>query len=243
MLGQVVRTPAVRVRRDVRSVDNDERSSPSAMVAKKHYSVRQTYWIAHDAVRTIRHFARLRADGERFTERLMLAVTEVNGCALCAYGHTRFALEAGLSGDEIRELLAGAADGVPDEELAAIAFAQHYAATEGHPDRLAWTKLVEEYGEDRALGILGAVRMIMWGNAVGIPWSALLSRLRGAPYPRSSLRYEIGTVLADAAVMPVAVMHAGISRARGVGAQRKGAEPAASSRPPRKPRARTSTRL
>ena len=184
---------------------------PRAIVAKKHYTVRQTYWITYEAVRTIRHFARLRSGREQFTERIMLAVTEVNGCALCAYGHTRFALEAGLSGDEVRELLGGAATRVPDDELPAIAFAQHYADTEGHPDRLAWETLVDNYGHECALGILGAVRMMMWGNAVGIPWSALLSRLRGAPYPASSLRSEIGTIVGDGSVMPVAAIHAAIS--------------------------------
>jgi len=196
-------------------VNDDAQLSPMAMVAKKHYTVRQTYRITHDAARALRHFTRLRAAGEQFTERIMLAVTEVNGCALCAYGHTRFALDAGLTGDEVRELLGGVAAGVPDDELAAIAFAQHYADTEGHPDLVAWRTLVDDYGQDRALATLGAIRMIMWGNAVGIPWSALLSRLRGAPYPRSSLGYEIGTVVGDAFVMPIAVIHAGISGLRG----------------------------
>jgi hypothetical protein len=30
-------------------------------------------------------------------------------------------------------------------------------------------RLVQVYREQAALGLLGAVRMIMWGNAVGIP--------------------------------------------------------------------------
>lgn len=185
------------------------------MVAKRHYSLRETYWIAHDAVRTIRHFARLRARGRQLTERIMLAVTEVNGCALCAHGHTRFALEAGVSGDEIRELLGGVADTVPDAELPAIVFAQHYADTRGNPDHHVWRNLVEVYGEEQAVGILGTARIIMWGNAVGIPWSSLLSRLRGRPHPSSSVGCEIGTIVGATFVVPVAVIHAGISRLRG----------------------------
>ena len=192
-----------------------EQTSTMAMVAKKHYSVRETYWIAHGAARTIGHFARLRARGPRFAERIMLAVTEVNGCALCAYGHTRFALDAGLSSDEIRELLGGVADGVPEDELPAIVFAQHYADTRGHPDPHSWRNLVDVYGEGQALGILGTARMMMCGNAFGIPWSALLSRLRGAPYPRSSLPSEIGTIMGATFVLPVAVIHAGFSESRG----------------------------
>jgi AhpD family alkylhydroperoxidase len=196
-------------------VDDGARQVGLAVVAKKRYSVRQTYRIAHDAARTVRHFAKLRSDGEQFTERIMLAVTEVNGCALCAYGHTRFALDAGMSPDEVRGLLGGVVDGVPEDELPGIAFAQHYADTRGRPHPGAWSRIVDECGQDRALGILGTTRMIMLGNAVGIPWSALLSRLRGAPYPTSSLGYEIGTIVGDAVVLPMAVIHAGISELRG----------------------------
>jgi AhpD family alkylhydroperoxidase len=192
----------------------DDRGRSVAMVARKHYSVSETYWLTHDAARTIRQFARLRARSPRLTERIMLAVTEVNGCALCAYGHTRLALEAGLTSDEIRELLGGMGDSVPDTELPAVAFAQHHADRRGRPDQDVWRRLVDVYGQDRALGVLATARMIMCGNAVGIPWSALLSRLRRAPYPDSSLRREIGSIAGSALVTPVAVAHGRISALR-----------------------------
>jgi AhpD family alkylhydroperoxidase len=192
----------------------EEYSRPVAMVAKKRYSVRETYWLTHDAARTIRQFANLRSRSPRVTERIMLAVTEVNGCALCAYGHTRFALDAGLTDDEIRELLGGMGDSVPDTELPAVAFAQHCADQRGRPDRDVWRRLVDLYGQDQALGVLATTRMIMCGNALGIPWSALLSRLRGNPYPDSSLPREVGSIAGSALVMPVAVAHGRISALR-----------------------------
>ncbi|MDY0023535.1 MAG: carboxymuconolactone decarboxylase family protein [Candidatus Izemoplasmatales bacterium] len=34
-------------------------------------------------------------------ERLMLATTEVNGCELCSYAHTKMALKQGFSQEEI----------------------------------------------------------------------------------------------------------------------------------------------
>ena len=40
-----------------------------------------------------------------FRERLMLAVTAVNGCRYCSYAHTRAALKGGLSREEISGLL------------------------------------------------------------------------------------------------------------------------------------------
>lgn len=33
----------------------------------------------------------------KFKERIMLAVTEVNGCIMCSYVHTKLSLKAGLS--------------------------------------------------------------------------------------------------------------------------------------------------
>ena len=99
------------------SVSRTEQLDPWAVRAKKHYSVREIYSITRVAVGTARHVARLRRErGEQYTERIMLAVTEVNGCALCAYGHTRFALEAGLSPAEVRDLLGGVATNSPDDE-------------------------------------------------------------------------------------------------------------------------------
>lgn len=187
------------------------------MLAKKHYSVREIYGITHQAVRTGRFLATTRLGRDRqFTERIMLAVTEVNGCELCSFAHTRFALEAGLSDAEVRSLLGGVSEGVPDHQVAAIAFAQHYADTRGHPDALAWQDVVDVYGEEEVLGVLAAVRIMMWGNAVGIPMSSLRSRLNGAPDPGSSLRYEVTTILGSTAVMPFALVHALISMMRRV---------------------------
>ena len=186
------------------------------MLATYHYSVGETYWIAHQAARTVRFVGRSRAGRDRrFRERIMLAVTEVNGCELCSFAHARFALQAGLSHAEVRALLGGAAIGVPGDQLPAIAFAQHYAGNRGSLDALAWQQLVDVYGEADALGVLGAVRVMMWGNAVGIPWSSLRSRLKGAPHPDSSRRYELTTTVGSAVVTPFALAHALISDLRG----------------------------
>ncbi len=145
----------------------------------------------------------------------MLAVTEVNGCALCSYAHTRMALEMGLPEAEVRGLLAGMADGVPSDDLNGLAFAQHYADTRGRPDPTAWSELTQLYGEEHALCILRATRMIMWGNATGIPLGSLLARVRGSSDPNSSLTYEVLTTLGALAILPVALGHAACSLARG----------------------------
>ena len=106
--------------------------------ARKLATPAQAYLALYRALRTVGAFRKAKQSGSlslQLQERLMLAVTEVNGCALCSYGHSRMALEAGLSGQEIEELLGGQTDGAPKEELPAILFAQHYADTRGKPNR------------------------------------------------------------------------------------------------------------
>ena len=66
-----------------------------------------------------------------FRERLMLAVTAVNGCRYCTYYHAQEALKAGLPDEELQKLLEGVIDDAPSEELPALLYAQHWAETDG----------------------------------------------------------------------------------------------------------------
>ena len=81
-----------------------------ATATRTHYSVREIYRITLLALRTTRAARHARCD-RAASERVMLAVTEVNGCEICSYAHTRRALEAGLSDAEVRELLGGVSRG------------------------------------------------------------------------------------------------------------------------------------
>lgn len=178
---------------------------------KRFYTPGEFYRILLLGLRTAPRLLRSRRGGEldpEFVERIMLAVTEVNGCEVCSYAHARMALAQGMSREEIQKLLSGNTEGVPAEEAVGIAFAQHYADSRGNPDPAAWLRLVEAYGSTRAFGILGAARVMMIGNAYGIPWSALLSRLRGRPIRNSSIPYEAGMLLAIIVFLPVAALHA-----------------------------------
>jgi AhpD family alkylhydroperoxidase len=191
--------------------DNLTERSPTAWaVARKHYSVREIYWITVAAARTAWATRGTKCD-KHASERIMLAVTQVNGCAVCSYAHSRWALDMGLAETEVRGLLAGVADSAPSDELAGLAYAQHYADSRGAPDPAAWAQLTEVYGEDRAQCVLRATRMIMWGNATGIPLSALLARMRGTQDPHSSLAYEVLTALGSMMVLPVALAHAAVA--------------------------------
>jgi AhpD family alkylhydroperoxidase len=177
------------------------------------YSARESYWILFQGLRTMKHLVKAKKNGAmspEFVERIMLAVTEVNGCEVCSYAHTRMALELGMSREEVQTLLAGGTGRVPAEEAIAIAFAQHYADARGRPSRESWQRLVETYGSATARGILGAARAMMIGNAYGIAWSAFLRRLKGRPVETSSVCYEL-SMLPAVVFFPFAGLQALVS--------------------------------
>jgi AhpD family alkylhydroperoxidase len=141
-----------------------------------------------------------------FAERLMLAVTQVNGCRYCNYGHTRAALAAGVTPDEIAALLSREFDRVPREEVVALMFAQHYAESHESPDPAAMQRLVDTYGAQTAADILAYLRMITFGNLSGNTFDALLSRLRGRPSPDGSLLQEVGVLASAFVIIPAAMI-------------------------------------
>ncbi len=113
-----------------------------------------------------------------FRERLMMVVTQVNGCRYCTWYHSAQSIKAGLSDDELRALLAGQIpDGAPAEEMAALVYAQHWAQTNAMPDPEAARSLVETYSDDRAAMITVILRMIRAGNLMGNTLDWLLNRI------------------------------------------------------------------
>lgn len=112
-----------------------------------------------------------------FAEKIMLAVTAVNGCRYCAYGHTRWALQSGVTTDEVKRLLASELGEFPEEEAVALAFAQHWAETAGQPDPEAEQAFRAYYGERVSDDILHWIHMIQMGNLLGNSFDAILWRL------------------------------------------------------------------
>lgn len=114
-------------------------------------------------------------------EKIMLAVTQVNGCRYCTYVHARTARMAGVSSLEVARLLLGEREEFPEEEAVALAFAGHYAQTSGQPDREEWQRLRRYYGPKVARHIVSYVRFIYFFNLSGNAVDAFLSRLKGSP--------------------------------------------------------------
>jgi AhpD family alkylhydroperoxidase len=160
-------------------------------------------------------FTRVRRSGllnKHFAERLMLAVTQINRCAMCSYAHTKIALDAGMTREEISALLSGDLSGAQPEEMTAILFAQHYAERRGKPDPETWQTVLAQYGAEMGAAILGTIRVITMGNAYGIPSGSLLARLAPkygrTPDTRSGLGYELAMLLTLIVFLPCAALQA-----------------------------------
>jgi len=112
-----------------------------------------------------------------FRERLMLAVTSVNKCRYCAYGHSHQALLEGITKKEILNLCNGTFDQSPEEELPALLYAQHWAECSGEVDPEVRAKLVMLYGQPKADSIEMAIRLIQMGNLLGNTFDYFLYRI------------------------------------------------------------------
>ncbi len=180
----------------------------------KKFSVGEAYIIFYKGFRASLHAVLSSARKEindEFQERIMLAVTEVNGCEVCSYFHTRIALEKGMSEEEIQMLVSGNSENIPPDEAIAILFAQHYADTKGLPTEKTWEKLIETYGTKKAYQILSYIQTMMLGNVMGIPLSAFMNRLKGKPVGDSNLAYELLMMVLPVLFFPVALIHIVIS--------------------------------
>ncbi len=186
---------------------------------KRIYSISEFYTALYRGMRTIGAMKQNRKTkdiSKDFIERIMLAVTEVNGCPVCSYGHTKWALEEGMSNEEINLLLAGSSEAVPSSELVAVLFAQHYADSRGNPSHDSWQRVVDVYGLSKSLIILGATRAIMIGNILGIAFSSFTGRLKGKSSGKTHIFYEVSIMLSIVPFLPVAIVHALVARIIGL---------------------------
>ncbi|MGK7393087.1 MAG: carboxymuconolactone decarboxylase family protein [Candidatus Cyclobacteriaceae bacterium M3_2C_046] len=117
-----------------------------------------------------------------FRQRLLMAVTVVNGCRYCTYYHSREALKAGLRAEELQKMLQGDLHNSPSEELPALLFAQHWAEQEGRADPELETQLKKDYGNQTYNAILLALKMIRFGNLSGNSFDYFLYRISGGKW-------------------------------------------------------------
>jgi len=140
---------------------------------------------------------------KQFKERIMLAVTEVNGCELCSYVHTKISLSSGMNSSEIKELLNGIKDDVPEDELVAVLFAEYYATSHEKPEKEMVNRLINEYGREKAKIICAILGMITLTNSMGISLGLFKDRLMFKRVKKSKLFNELGIPLSTMTVFPM----------------------------------------
>jgi AhpD family alkylhydroperoxidase len=138
-----------------------------------------------------------------FSERVSLAVTQVNGCKFCSYIHAKNALKAGMTEEEVELLLSGGFDNAPKEQLEALLFAQHYADTKGNPDTEAKQKLLDTYEEEKAKDIMSHILIIMLANLHWNTIEAFKLRLKGRGVENSSFWQEFAVIINFFKIIPV----------------------------------------
>ena len=113
-------------------------------------------------------------------EKIMLAVSSVNECRYCQWGHAQLASAQGVSLEEINELLGfQSLEAATSAEAAAILFAQSYAENGNRAEPGALAALRTHYGEAEVAEILAYVRAITLGNLTGNTVDAVVDRIRG----------------------------------------------------------------
>ena len=112
-----------------------------------------------------------------FRERIMLAVTSVNKCRYCSYGHSRQALTEGVPQEEVRSLCHGVLDESPEEEIPALLYAQHWADCSGNIDQDTRERIIAIYGPQKTHAIEMSIRLIQTGNLLGNTFDYFLYRM------------------------------------------------------------------
>jgi AhpD family alkylhydroperoxidase len=125
-------------------------------------------WKAAPAFVALRLMRKHKVLNIKWRERIMLAITEVNGCDMCSYMHTKIALQAGMSNEEIKNILGGELKDVPDNEITSVLFAKDYAFNKEKIDPSFKAKLEQQYGKPKAYAICKASEMITMTNSMGI---------------------------------------------------------------------------
>lgn len=150
-------------------------------------------------------------------EKIYLAVTAINDCRYCQWGHTHWALAHGVPLEEVNQILGHQAEsleaGNPTEAVA-ILFAQHYAEHLDQFDQESINNLRKYYSDAQVNEILAHVRFITCTNLSGNTVDAFLGRFRSPDQPVGMFQFVIGAALAP--ILFVIIVLAKLDRALGI---------------------------
>ncbi len=163
-------------------------------------------WRAGLAFAYLKALKRKKVMNFKLKERIMLAITEVNGCVLCSYVHTKLALSGGMSDLEIKTLLEGELKLVPAEESLAVLFAKDYAFNHETLDPIYYRKIIDRYGIEKAKAILSVSEVITMTNSMGISLGLLKQTLTFKHVKGSQIYNEILIPILTMLLFPISVI-------------------------------------
>lgn len=176
------------------------------MTNKRVFSIkeqlRNIYFAAKSFV-LLRKSKKYKLINKKFKERIMLAVTEVNGCEMCSFVHTKIALSSGMTREEIKSILDNDHTNIPVEESVALIFSQHFAYSKESPSNEALERIIEDYGKQKAELILAVCNMITMTNGMGTSMDYFYSRLRFKRNKKSNILIEVFNPLLTMVLFPV----------------------------------------
>lgn len=149
-------------------------------------------------------------------EKLYLAVTSINECRFCEWGHTHWALAHGVPLAEVNQLLGREAVSLvagTEAEAVAILFARHYAEHLERVDPDSLQNLRKYYSNAQIKEILAHLRFITLTNLSGNTVDAFLGRFRRPPEPVGAFQFVAGAALSP--ILLLIVSMAKIERALG----------------------------
>jgi AhpD family alkylhydroperoxidase len=112
-------------------------------------------------------------------EKLFLAVSAINDCRLCKWGHTHWAIAKGVPLEEVNQILGLQTESLAannPSEASAILFAQHYAEQLDKFDPESIENLRQYYNDPEVAEILAYVHFITLANLTGNTVDAFLTR-------------------------------------------------------------------
>jgi AhpD family alkylhydroperoxidase len=112
------------------------------------------------------HTGKTNAITPALAEKVRLAVSAVTNCVNCSYLHTRFALEKGVSGAEVIQILKGELGDFPEYEYTALLYGQHWAQTGGRPGADIRARVAAYYGEEKTKHLETIIRVLYMGNMI-----------------------------------------------------------------------------
>lgn len=179
------------------------------MTSSRVFTIREhirNIFYASKAFVILKRSKKMRIMNKKLKERIMLSITEVNGCSMCSFVHTKLALSSGMSSSEIQELLSGNQNNVPLEDAVAVLFGTHFADSKEHPDENVISRLYEEYGQKKTELIVSASYVITMTNGMGTSMDHLYNRLKFKRNRQSNIINELANPILTMVFFPLLVL-------------------------------------